>query len=271
MGIITAFNFPVAVYAWNTSLALVAGDTVVWKPAEGTRLAAIAVNELLSQAVKDSGAPADIHRLVLADRVAGQRLVENEKVALISATGSVAMGRAIAPLIARRFGRALLELGGNNAAIVAPSADLDLALRGVVFAAAGTAGQRCTWCRVEPFGGGTRLHWERQLGKRLISGELVVTSFVPERLLVADVPAGPVRFQSVISLAPTQHGIGAAVRAELTQQPHGLLCLLAVPMAGALRKRATCRRSRIWSSAKPEPLPARQAGPPPIQSGSESP
>ena len=147
VGVISAFNFPVAVYAWNTALALVAGDTVVWKPAEAVRLSAIATDALLERAVREVGAPAGIHQLVLADRVAGQKLVEDERVALVSATGSVRMGREIAPIVAARFGRALLELGGNNAAIVAPSADQDLALRGIVFAAAGTAGQRCTSLR----------------------------------------------------------------------------------------------------------------------------
>src|SRR5919112_4555607 len=147
VGIISAFNFPVAVYAWNTALALVAGDTVVWKPADATRLSALAVDTLLARAVKDVGAPEGIHHLLLTDRVGGQKLVEDPRVALVSATGSVRMGQEIAPVVARRFGRVLLELGGNNGAIVAPSADLDLALRGIVFAAAGTAGQRCTSLR----------------------------------------------------------------------------------------------------------------------------
>jgi aldehyde dehydrogenase (NAD+) len=147
VAVISAFNFPVAVYAWNTALALVAGDTVVWKPAEATPLTALATDTLLARAAADVGAPAGIHHVVLSDRTGGQQLVEDPRVALVSATGSVRMGREIAPLIAARFGRALLELGGNNGAIVAPSADLDLALRGVVFAAAGTAGQRCTTLR----------------------------------------------------------------------------------------------------------------------------
>ena len=147
VGVISAFNFPVAVYAWNTALALVAGDSVVWKPAEATVLSALATHALLARAAEDVGAPAGLHQLVLSDRVGGQQIVEDSRVALVSATGSVRMGREIAPLIARRFGRALLELGGNNGAIVTPSADLDLALRGIVFAAAGTAGQRCTTLR----------------------------------------------------------------------------------------------------------------------------
>jgi aldehyde dehydrogenase (NAD+) len=147
VGIISAFNFPVAVFAWNAALALVAGDTLVWKPADATRLSALAVDTLLARAVKDVGAPAGIHHLLLTDRTGGQKLVEDPRIALVSATGSVRMGQEIAPAIAKRFGRALLELGGNNGAIVAPSADLDLALRGIVFAAAGTAGQRCTSLR----------------------------------------------------------------------------------------------------------------------------
>lgn len=147
IGVISAFNFPVAVYSWNTALALVAGNTVVWKPASAVRLSALAVDTLLARAVADTNAPADIHQLVLADRHGAAPLVEDARVKLVSATGSVRMGREIAPTIAARFGRVLLELGGNNAAVVAPSANLDLALRGIVFAAAGTAGQRCTSLR----------------------------------------------------------------------------------------------------------------------------
>ena len=147
VGVITAFNFPVAVFGWNTALALVTGDTVVWKPAAPVRLSAIALNHLLGRAVEEVGAPEGLHHLVLADRQGSAPIIEDDRVRLVSATGSVRMGREIAPKVAERFGRALLELGGNNAAIVAPSADLDLALRGVVFAAAGTAGQRCTSLR----------------------------------------------------------------------------------------------------------------------------
>ncbi|GAB2505105.1 Succinate-semialdehyde dehydrogenase [NADP(+)] [Corynebacterium atrinae] len=147
VGIISAFNFPVAVYSWNTALALVCGDTVVWKPSELCALSAMGAHELLARAVADTGAPADIHQLVVAGRDVGNVLVEDPRVALVSATGSTRMGREVGPRVAERFGRCLLELGGNNAAIVAPSADLDLALRGIVFAAAGTAGQRCTTMR----------------------------------------------------------------------------------------------------------------------------
>ena len=147
VGVITAFNFPVAVWSWNTCIALVCGDTVVWKPSELTPLTALACHALLVRAAQETGAPADVHRVVLGDRAVGETLVEDERVALLSATGSTAMGRAVAPRVAARMGRCLLELGGNNAAVVAPSADLDLVVRGSVFAAAGTAGQRCTSLR----------------------------------------------------------------------------------------------------------------------------
>ncbi|MGW1995850.1 L-piperidine-6-carboxylate dehydrogenase [Embleya sp. NPDC001921] len=147
VGVISAFNFPAAVWSWNTALALVCGDAVVWKPSELTPLTALGCAALLSRAAVDVGAPSDLHRLVLGRRAVGEILVDDPRVALVSATGSVRMGRELGPRVAARFGRCLLELGGNNAAIVAPSADLDLAVRGIVFAAAGTAGQRCTTLR----------------------------------------------------------------------------------------------------------------------------
>ncbi len=147
VGVVTAFNFPVAVWSWNTCIALVCGDTVVWKPSELTPLTALACHALLMRAARETGAPEDVHRVVLGDRAVGEALVDDARVALLSATGSTAMGRAVAPRVAARMGRYLLELGGNNAAVVAPSADLDLVVRGSVFAAAGTAGQRCTSLR----------------------------------------------------------------------------------------------------------------------------
>ena len=147
VGVITAFNFPVAVWAWNAALALVCGDTVVWKPSELTPLTAIACQALIERAARDVGAPAEVSRLIQGGREIGELLVDDPRIALVSATGSVRMGRQVGPRIAQRFGRALLELGGNNAAIVTPSADLDLAVRAIVFAAAGTAGQRCTTLR----------------------------------------------------------------------------------------------------------------------------
>jgi aldehyde dehydrogenase (NAD+) len=135
------------VWAWNAAVALVCGDTVVWKPSELTPLTALACQALIGRAAADVGAPPAVSGLVLGDRDLGERLVDDARIALVSATGSVRMGQAVGPRVAARFGRALLELGGNNAAIVTPSADLDLAVRAIVFAAAGTAGQRCTSLR----------------------------------------------------------------------------------------------------------------------------
>ncbi len=147
VGVITAFNFPVAVWSWNTAIALVCGDTVVWKPSELTPLTALACQALIERAADDVGAPREVSRLVVGGREVGERLVDDARVALLSATGSVRMGQQVGPRVAQRFGKVLLELGGNNAAIVTPSADLDLAVRGIVFSAAGTAGQRCTTLR----------------------------------------------------------------------------------------------------------------------------
>ncbi|UVT24673.1 aldehyde dehydrogenase family protein [Rhodococcus pyridinivorans] len=147
VGVISAFNFPVAVWSWNTAIALVCGDSVVWKPSETTPLTALACDALLRRAAADVGAPGGLHHLLLGDHRVGEALVDDPRIALVSATGSTRMGRIVGPRVAARFGRCLLELGGNNAAIVAPSADQDLAVRGVVFAAAGTAGQRCTSLR----------------------------------------------------------------------------------------------------------------------------
>ncbi|WP_190817665.1 L-piperidine-6-carboxylate dehydrogenase [Saccharopolyspora pogona] len=147
VGVISAFNFPAAVWSWNTAIALVCGDTVVWKPSELTPLISLAANHLLARACGETGVPQDVHRLVLGDRGVGEQLVDNPAVALVSATGSTRMGREVGPRVAARFGRSLLELGGNNAAIVAPTADIDLATQAIVFAAAGTAGQRCTTLR----------------------------------------------------------------------------------------------------------------------------
>ncbi|QEU89576.1 aldehyde dehydrogenase family protein [Streptomyces kanamyceticus] len=147
VGVISAFNFPAAVWSWNTAVALACGDTVVWKPSELTPLISLACDRLLARAAEDVGAPRDVHRLLLGDRSVGERLVDDPRIALVSATGSTRMGREVGPRVAARFGRSLLELGGNNAAVVAPSADPDLAVRGIVFAAVGTAGQRCTTLR----------------------------------------------------------------------------------------------------------------------------
>jgi aldehyde dehydrogenase (NAD+) len=147
VGIISAFNFPVAVWSWNAAVALVCGDSVVWKPSEKTLLTAVACQALLAEAARRAGAPEHVSALLLGDGRVGERMVDDPRVALVSATGSTRMGKEVAPRIAARLGRSLLELGGNNAAVVAPSADLDLAVRGIVFSAAGTAGQRCTSLR----------------------------------------------------------------------------------------------------------------------------
>jgi L-aminoadipate-semialdehyde dehydrogenase len=147
-GIISAFNFPVAVWAWNAALALACGNAVIWKPSEKTPLSAWAAHALLRRTLEGFDASfADVAQLVVGDRTVGAALVEHPDARLVSATGSTAMGRSVGEACARRFKRTILELGGNNAAIVAPSADQDLATRAIVFAAVGTAGQRCTTLR----------------------------------------------------------------------------------------------------------------------------
>ena len=151
-GIISAFNFPVAVWAWNAALAIVCGNAIVWKPSEKTPLTAIASQAIFEKALKryiEAGytAPDNLSTLLIGGASVGEALVDHPKVPLVSATGSTRMGRAVGPKLAGRFARAILELGGNNAAIVTPTANLDLTLRGVAFAAMGTAGQRCTSLR----------------------------------------------------------------------------------------------------------------------------
>jgi aldehyde dehydrogenase (NAD+) len=177
VGVITAFNFPVAVWSWNSALAFVCGDPVVWKPSEKTPLTALAVQAIFERAAARFGeAPANLSTVVIGGREVGEALADHPLVPLVSATGSTAMGRALGPRVAARFGRALLELGGNNAAILAPSADPDLALRGVAFAAMGTAGQRCTTLR------------------RLFVHESLYDAFVPRlRAAYASVPVGDPR------------------------------------------------------------------------------
>ncbi len=148
IGVISAFNFPVAVWSWNFALALVCGDTVVWKPSEKTPLCALACRHVFDRALKRFGAAPDgLLEVVIGERDLGEALVADRRLPLISATGSCRMGREVAPVVAARLGRSLLELGGNNAMIVAPSADLELAVRAILFSAVGTAGQRCTSLR----------------------------------------------------------------------------------------------------------------------------
>jgi aldehyde dehydrogenase (NAD+) len=148
VGIISAFNFPVAVWSWNAALALVCGNATVWKPSEKTPLTALATQALFERAARRLGdVPEGLSSVVLGGREEGEALIDHPLVPLVSATGSTAMGRQVGPRVAARFGRTILELGGNNAAIVSPTADLEIALRGIAFAAMGTAGQRCTTLR----------------------------------------------------------------------------------------------------------------------------
>jgi aldehyde dehydrogenase (NAD+) len=147
VGIITAFNFPVAVWAWNATVAAVCGDTSIWKPSSQTPLCAIAVQNIVNRVMKDNGLEGITNLCIGEGSGVGQWMAEDRRVPLVSATGSCAMGRRVAQRVSARLGRTLLELGGNNGVIVAESANLDLALRAVVFAAVGTAGQRCTTLR----------------------------------------------------------------------------------------------------------------------------
>ncbi|MBM3547636.1 MAG: aldehyde dehydrogenase family protein [Alphaproteobacteria bacterium] len=147
-GVISAFNFPVAVWSWNTALALVCGDSVVWKPSEKTSLTALACARLFERAAKRfGGVPDGLLTLLLGGADVGKAMVESHKVPVVSATGSTRMGKIVAEMVARRLGRSILELGGNNAMIIAPSADQELAVRAILFSAVGTAGQRCTTLR----------------------------------------------------------------------------------------------------------------------------
>ena len=182
IGVISAFNFPVAVWSWNAALALICGDAVVWKPSEKTPLTALAVQALFERALAKFGdAPQGLSAVIIGGREIGEAMVDHPKIPLVSATGSTAMGRAVAPRLAARFARALLELGGNNAAIVAPTADLDLTLRGVAFAAMGTAGQRCTTLR------------------RLFVHDSLYDAFVPRlKAAYASIPVGDPRQASTL-------------------------------------------------------------------------
>ena len=160
--VISAFNFPVAVWAWNAALALVCGNSVIWKPSEKTPLTAVAVQAMFDRVAADfADAPAGLCQVLQGAREVGEALVADERIPLISATGSTAMGRKVGQVAAARFARTILELGGNNAAIISDKADVDLALRGVLFSAFGTSGQRCTTLR------------------RLFVHEAIYASFVP--------------------------------------------------------------------------------------------
>ncbi|MFC3067695.1 L-piperidine-6-carboxylate dehydrogenase [Phenylobacterium soli] len=199
VGVITAFNFPVAVWSWNSALAFVCGDSVIWKPSEKTPLTALAVQALFEKAcARCPDAPEGLSAVVIGGREVGETLVDHPKVPLVSATGSTAMGRAVGPRLASRFARALLELGGNNAAILAPTADLDLALRGVAFAAMGTAGQRCTTLR------------------RLFVHESLYDAFLPRlKSAYASVPVGDPRAAGTLVGPLIDHGAFEAMQRAL--------------------------------------------------------
>ncbi|MEN9569840.1 MAG: hypothetical protein RL172_1071 [Bacteroidota bacterium] len=147
VGIISAFNFPVAVWSWNTMLAWVCGDVCIWKPSEKTPLCAIACQQIVAKVFKKNNVPEGVNNLVSGGREIGEWMSNDTRIPLMSATGSTRMGKAVATAVAARLGRSLLELGGNNAIIITQDADLDMALIGAVFGAVGTAGQRCTTTR----------------------------------------------------------------------------------------------------------------------------
>ncbi len=147
IGVISAFNFPVAVWAWNAALALICGNVIVWKPSEKTPLCAIACQKLLAKVLQDNELPEGVSSLVIGDAEVGKWIAKDNRITLVSATGSTRMGREVAVTVAQRLGKSLLELGGNNAIIVTPSADLKMTIIGAVFGAVGTAGQRCTSTR----------------------------------------------------------------------------------------------------------------------------
>jgi len=148
VGVITAFNFPVAVWAWNAALAWVCGNVVLWKPSEKTPLCAVACQRIVHEVLAENGFPSGVSTLVIGEvGEIGERLTADRRIPLVSATGSVRMGKRIGEVVAARLGRTILELGGNNAVVVSDKADLDLALRAIAFGALGTAGQRCTTTR----------------------------------------------------------------------------------------------------------------------------
>ncbi len=147
VGIISAFNFPVAVWSWNTALAWICGNVTVWKPSEKTALCAIACQNIISEVLKDNNMPLGISTMLVGDHMVGEKLVKDKKVALVSFTGSTKVGREVGKNVAERFGKSILELGGNNAIIITENADLNMSIIGAVFGAVGTAGQRCTSTR----------------------------------------------------------------------------------------------------------------------------
>ncbi len=147
VGVISAFNFPVAVWSWNAMLAWVCGDVVVWKPSEKTPLCAIACQKIVAEVFQENGVPEGVSNVIVGDKAIGERMANDTRIPLISATGSTRMGKSVGAAVGARLGRSLLELGGNNAILITPDADLNIAIRAAVFGAVGTAGQRCTSTR----------------------------------------------------------------------------------------------------------------------------
>jgi aldehyde dehydrogenase (NAD+) len=189
IGVITAFNFPVAVWSWNAALAAVCGDTVVWKPAEPTPLTAVAVQHVANRVMADHGVGGIFTLVVGAGKVVGEAMLHDERLPLISFTGSTAIGRHVAQTVAGRFGKTILELGGNNAIVVSADADLDMAVRAILFGAVGTAGQRCTSTRriiAHASIAGTlverleRAYGQVKIGDPLVSGTLMGPLVTPQ-------------------------------------------------------------------------------------------
>ena len=147
VGVISAFNFPAAVYGWNSAISLVCGNVVLWKGSETTPLTSIAITKILSQVLEANKLPTSICSLISGGPEIGAAMAESSEIDLISFTGSTQVGKKVAEAVQKRFGKSILELGGNNAIVVMPDANLDLVVRSVLFAAVGTAGQRCTTCR----------------------------------------------------------------------------------------------------------------------------
>ncbi len=147
IGVISAFNFPVAVWSWNAMIAAVCGDTIIWKPSEKVPLCAVACQNIIQDVLRKNNLPEGIFCMINGDRTVGEWMTKDKRVPLVSATGSIRMGKQVAQVVAARLGRSLLELGGNNAIIISPDADIEMAVRATVFGAVGTAGQRCTSTR----------------------------------------------------------------------------------------------------------------------------
>lgn len=252
VGVISAFNFPVAVWAWNAALALVCGDPVVWKPSEKTPLTALASQAILERAIArferetdDGGGEgwSGLSAVVIGDRAVGELLVGDPRVALVSATGSVPMGRAVGPVVAERFGRSLLELGGNNAMVVAPSADLDLALRAIVFAAVGTAGQRCTSLRRLIVHGSIADDLVKEL-QRVYAGLPIGDPFAPGTLVgpLIDTAARDAMDQALaaaLAEGGVVHGGGHALEGDYADAAYVHPALVEMPAQSELVRRET--------------------------------